>query len=569
MRRLFLIVPILATIALFAALVPAAGTAQEDPPVYWESIDVITDVQENGDMLVTETQTYQFTRPHTTQRYRYIPLGLVESIDAVSVWQDGEKISGVHSGIEDGQQWIRWSHRPLDPPETLTFVLRYRVRDGLRLDADGGQVYWKALFKDRDTDIRTGSVTVRLPESLSGRIEDYRSFGSSAGSRQVDPRTVVFRTSGPLPPGKELEVQVTFPHGLLDVPTPEWQQRHFWEREVFWAWAGRVMFIVLVFLLALALSRSFRAWPRVSYPELAGPVTQPPSDLSAAAVSVLESREVTPRTLLAIMVEMCRKGVLQIAVVDDGDLPSRNWKGDYYYWLSRHRHPQFEWERLLFDAIPDRPVKANDLPGLLRRNSDSIGDYLDEYLWSRGIFDGDPIQTHRKYRRRWFRALLRAMTVMAGIGFALWLGLWLPPWENLSKTVIWGIPFGLTADVALYRRLPRILASGSVPPTETGAYEISRWRELRKFLRSLTPSGLATLPDSLLPYAIALHTKQEWVSAHRDSPLWANASWSTHGAGPEHVAAYSSFLLAGGWRNQWRERGFAGFGGGGGDGGGG
>ena len=227
MRRLFLIVPILATIALFAALVPAAGTAQEDPPVYWESIDVITDVQENGDMLVTETQTYQFTRPHTTQRYRYIPLGLVESIDAVSVWQDGEKISGVHSGIEDGQQWIRWSHRPLDPPETLTFVLRYRVRGGLRLDADGDQVYWKALFKDRDTDIRTGSVTVRLPESLSGRIEDYRSFGSSAGSRQVDPRTVVFRTSGPLPPGKELEVQVTFPHGLLDVPTPEWQQRHF------------------------------------------------------------------------------------------------------------------------------------------------------------------------------------------------------------------------------------------------------------------------------------------------------------------------------------------------------
>ena len=339
----------------------------------------------------------------------------------------------------------------------------------------------------------------------------------------------------------------------------------FWEREVFWVWAGRVMFIVLVFLLALALWRSFRAWPRVSYPELAGPVTQPPSDLSAAAVSVLESREVTPRTLLAIMVEMCRKGALQIAVIGDGDSPSQNWKGDYYYWLSCHGHPQFEWERLLFDAISDRAVKANYLPGLLRRNSDSIGDYLDKYLWSRGIFDGDPIKAHRKYRQWWFRALLGAMTVMAGIGFALWLGLWLPAWP--------GILAGAGCTALLYWLMRGFVRFGRIPPTEAGVHEISQWRALRKSLVQPASPHDSPHPESLLPHAIALNARHDWIVRHPTPPSWFNALRSTDRRGPEHVNAYRSFLLDKGWGIRWGEVLFnlfvGGFGGGGGGGGGG
>ena len=48
--------------------------AEEQTPFYWKYINVDIDVQENGDMLITETQKYVFTGPHTNERYRWIPL---------------------------------------------------------------------------------------------------------------------------------------------------------------------------------------------------------------------------------------------------------------------------------------------------------------------------------------------------------------------------------------------------------------------------------------------------------------------------------------------------------------
>ena len=89
MRRLLLVVPVLAAIALLIALVPGAASSQGRVPFHWDFIDVYIDVQENGDMLVWETQTYVFTAPHTGGRYRYLPLEKVDSIEGISVSQDG------------------------------------------------------------------------------------------------------------------------------------------------------------------------------------------------------------------------------------------------------------------------------------------------------------------------------------------------------------------------------------------------------------------------------------------------------------------------------------------------
>lgn len=214
---------LLLTLLGVAFLAAHAASAQESPPVYWEFINVDIDVQGNGDLLVTETQKYVFTGPHTNQRQRWIPLDKVDTITGVQVFEAGELLPAT-TGLKDNQLWIRWSH-PLNPPESHTFVLKYRVTGGLHIHDDGDQVYWKALFKDRAATIQSGKVTVRLPASLAGRILDMKSFGVPADARRVDARTVEFVSRGPLPPGQELEVQVTFPHGVLNVGMPAWQQR--------------------------------------------------------------------------------------------------------------------------------------------------------------------------------------------------------------------------------------------------------------------------------------------------------------------------------------------------------
>ena len=211
---------ILSIAFIFGLFIAVAQANTSDFP--WDFMNVDIEVESNGDMLVTETQKYIFNSNHTNERYRYIPLNKVDDIKDVTVEENGEKISST-TGKKNNQFWIRWRH-PLNPPENHTFVLKYRVIGGLHLDNQNTQVYWKAIFANRKSPIQNATVKVHLPESLAGKVISYKSFGTGAVSRQLDSTTFEFVANGPLSPGKELEVKVTFPTAILQVPKPTWQK---------------------------------------------------------------------------------------------------------------------------------------------------------------------------------------------------------------------------------------------------------------------------------------------------------------------------------------------------------
>ncbi len=235
--RKYLFTAILSSLILL--LIASLTVSAESAPFYWEFINVDIDVQENGDMLVTETQKYVFTAAHTNERYRWISLEKVDHIDNVQVFEEEEELSAA-TGVKDKQFWIKWSHS-LNPPESHTFVLKYRVAGGLHIDNSGDQVFWKALFKDRNAPIQSGNVIVRLPAPLAGQILSFKSSGIPADTRKVDAQTVEFIARESLPPGKEMVVQVTFPHDLLDVSRPNWQRWQWIQSPLAWLkqyWIG-------------------------------------------------------------------------------------------------------------------------------------------------------------------------------------------------------------------------------------------------------------------------------------------------------------------------------------------
>ncbi|MCI5193529.1 MAG: DUF2207 domain-containing protein [Candidatus Electrothrix sp. AU1_5] len=205
-------------IVLAVFLLNAQTASAKSPPFYWDFINVLIDVQENGDMLVTETQKYVFTGPHSNERYRYIPLDKVDGIDQIEVYEGEEKLS-FSTNIKNNQRWIKWRHE-LNPPESHTFVLKYRIKGGIQIHGEEDWVYVKAIFKERSAPIESGKVTVRLPDALTGKISSFKSFRGSADTRQIDDRTVEFTLQDVLPPGQELEVRVAFPHGVLALAAP-------------------------------------------------------------------------------------------------------------------------------------------------------------------------------------------------------------------------------------------------------------------------------------------------------------------------------------------------------------
>ncbi|MBE9231279.1 DUF2207 domain-containing protein [Cuspidothrix issatschenkoi LEGE 03284] len=233
----FLLLAILMTVLIMCT--PAFA---QEVPFYWDYINVNIDVQTNGDMLVTETQKYVFTSDSTNQRSRYVPLDKVDEIKDVTV-QENNKIIPSKTGIKNNQIWINWQHQ-LKPPEAHIFVINYRVVGGLHINGDNTQVYWKAIFADRKAPIQSAKVQVQLPESLSGKVQNFQSFGIPATSREVNPKTFEFVANHPIPPQRELEVQVTFKSDILNIPQANWQKRDFFDFEKVFS-ANNIIFMIL------------------------------------------------------------------------------------------------------------------------------------------------------------------------------------------------------------------------------------------------------------------------------------------------------------------------------------
>jgi Predicted membrane protein (DUF2207) len=167
--RRFCLVALSFVVVLFSTSIFGTPASAQASPFYWDSINADIRVQENGDMLVTETQTYMFEKAHTNQRYRYLPLDRVDQITDVSVQENNQTLPS-QVGTENNQFWIRWQHR-LSPPEKHVFVLKYRVIGGLQIEGTTSQVFWKAIFADRTAVINSAKVRVELPEALSGNTK--------------------------------------------------------------------------------------------------------------------------------------------------------------------------------------------------------------------------------------------------------------------------------------------------------------------------------------------------------------------------------------------------------------
>lgn len=180
-------------------------------PFHWEFINVEIDLQENGDMLIKETQQYVFDAPYSDLRYQWIALEGIDRITDIAVTEEGKPLN-TKTKIESNRQSIEWT-KTVNPPARHTFVLSYRVIGGLTFDKDGDQLHWQAIFKDHPVPINKTKVTVRLPAMLAGQIQSYQ--GEKA--QKLNDRTIEFVREKPLLAKQGFDISVTFSHGVLKI----------------------------------------------------------------------------------------------------------------------------------------------------------------------------------------------------------------------------------------------------------------------------------------------------------------------------------------------------------------
>lgn len=292
-------------------------------------------------------------------------------------------------------------------------------------------------------------------------------------------------------------------------------------------------------LVGIYLKIKERAWPKINYPAVNMPVTRPPSDLPAAAISVLESRRFSEWTTLTALVEMCHEGVMQIVgirVAPGRTTEGKNYAGEYeyiyqgeYIYCFVPKDPtRFEWERRLLHLIPRQPMMIDDLIESLvdsvyvQGQDEPIGRMLGEHLQYRGLFSDNPVQVMEDANRRGLALTLGVLSVLVGSGllFSWLLSAWVswPWWANLACSAVVGIVLAIIYFVMVEPK--RI---GHISPTRAGLREISQWLALKESLLQFDPLSDAADSDSLLPYAIAFDKAEKWLQNGPPAPPWFSA----------------------------------------------
>ena len=307
--------------------------------------------------------------------------------------------------------------------------------------------------------------------------------------------------------------------GFPDVREMGWGQRL--------AWGFRTVGVVVAQLIIIAL------WLWTTFRDVRGPEAQrrpepaatPPIDaLPAAAVSVLQGHMVWSHTLLASIIEMCRRGTLKLECVGT--------RGGFMYRLSPQGPPLYPWEQTICEGLPSSPPAMDELAEAMGRYRDAIGDQIGDYLQDSGLFHDNPVRAARENTgagSEW--AMLAG--VLTGVGGGLWMALWLSQWwANALIGAVVGFIYLLIAPVA----------SVVLPTTPRGDQEIAQWLGWKETMAGPAPPG--ELDDSMLAYAVALDAAQPWLAPSVPAPRWFHASF-LRGADPD--AAFRTFLHAPGW----------------------
>jgi len=495
------------TVVLLASAPPADAKS-------WriDAMDVTLDVQDSGDVRVSEDVTFTFEGSFSYVA-RVIPTDALEGIEDVQVLQDEKPLPrgtepGSYDVFTEGDDLVvQLAFNLADTSKTWT--IRYLAKAAVAYYDEADELVWHVFDADTPVPIDQVRVSVRLPGTVPTKDIDWA----------VDTGLNVQSTvSGPAPSSVIFEAKDIFPY------TKYWIAVGFPKGVVQFTWTARRLAAAVVpkagFLLPigaflwmlLVWFRRGRDDPAAVYAKYA---TEPPSDLSPAAAGALLDERVDSREFFATLADLARRGYVE--------LPQS--RTDRSTWQVRKLRPIENLKGLdafvagrLFAGGDDRvksPMLQNRLAEINAEFDDAVfGDVL-----QRGFFVADP-QTARRYwkgRAATLGFVLFVLTVMlaiAGVGGWAYVALG----SVLSVAVVFGFA----------RVMPQ--------RTRAGAQEQRRWEAFRNYLDDL--AGFQDLAvaqqtfESYLPYAIAFGVEKRWVLRFQEL-LVSVPSWLGPVVGPK------------------------------------
>jgi len=487
--------------------------------------DVDIQVLPSGDVLVTETVSPRFegswngierlipVEYRTPQGFNYeLRLDLISVTDEQGTALKHESSRERH--YRNVRVWI-----PGAADTTRTFVLKYRVRNGLKFFDDHDELYWNVTGDEWDVPIEQATARILLPPNAAGvrALAFTGAYGAreEAATVSIDGSRIEMTMTRQLGFREGLTAVVGWDKGLVAAPTSVDRAQQFLGAN----WPLLIPPLVLAAMLRLW-------WTRGRDPRLRPIVVayEPPDNLTPAEVGTLADESPDVRDITATVVNLAVRGYLRIKERKTEQLFGLWTSTDYVF----HRiKPQQDWaglpkhERLLLEALykdqDGDEVSLSSLENRFYRSLPGIRDAIFDSLQGRAYYGQRPDRVKQNY-------YLAGGLLALGLTFGL-----------AAVADSWGLapPAFFTAGLlsgAIVAGFGRIMPARTLKGTRAlegvlGFEEFLTRVEADRFERVVKTPDLF---ETFLPYAMALGVETNWARAFESivmtAPAWYQGS---------------------------------------------
>jgi len=513
---------------LLLLVVQVEHTAAQGNVSKWARYDVNLAIQQDSGIRVEEVHEVALVSGATTFD-RAIPTGRLDSISSVQVLEFGSGGQRTYQQADTqadytfqiipsgSEQIVRLYFPPNNAPSTR-FVLRYFVIGGLRFYEEGDRFDWRPFGSGAPAPIGSSTITVNLPTAVAPEQLQQESSGVPTENFMPEGNKVQYRAVN-IPAGGDLEISLTFPHGIVQGAAPSWQVRADLTPMLQWGSVG----LMLLLLCGGPLAALGWWYWRIRPPSAGGKepkyVKIPPSALSPAVAGVLLDGKSTPRHITATLLDLAGRGALHVypgrredeLADEESDKPEFNLYGidqekaarpyestlysKIFGYLGGKKRQLSAIRRTLFMAVPE------------------IKGQIDVEIAKAGYFAEEAKGVRRQYLA--FGGAGVIMSIVLGLLVAI-------AFSGLTSTV--GLPCLGTAVTAAAFMGVGYFVSGR---TDKGNKEMVRWAAFKRYLADLDVAHAKKVQARfarLLPYAVAFGLEKSFVdkfaAANAPAPNW-------------------------------------------------
>ena len=484
--------------------------AQESKTFEWQRLDVDLSVLQNGDIRVVEKNVIRFTSGRFTFGYRDIKQDRLTGITDIKVTEGAESSAPIRfekATSDSGDFRIKYYFATPAQNEVRTITLAYTVSGALRYYEGGDQLYWAAIYANRNGfPVKRSLITVNLPNGLSATKAET-SLPSTIVAEAGD-QTLTIESKDAIPSGQEMEVRVQFLHGVIQGQPAAWQKAFDEQRTYDETVRPRNDLLALLASLLTFIGGPALAvvtWvtrgrdPHVGV--VAEYLTEPPN-ISPGIAGTLIDEKADMQDIIATFIDLARRGVITMQEEKESE---RSASLDYLI----SPGPNFATSKLkpheqtLLAAINlgDQPKAMSSFKNKLFSQIPKIKTALYAQMVGDGFYTRDPDSTRNRWSGIGFTMLIGAFAVGCGSIFTL---------GNLTNYAIC-IPIGLVLTAIIFL----VMAKNMPQRTREGADMKMRIEAFKRYLQNIEKyvnlKEATDQFDKYLPFAIAFGIDRSWV----------------------------------------------------------